>query len=199
MPYPFLRSFHRNLAGYGLRAGCCLVPQCTDAARAAASERALLLQDAAPVLSGKRARKEPAHFAAGPTQVNRSLKLHRAPQAVAAPEAPPPRRTRPGNILRAARRKEAKAAYIASLSKLADKTCTCHCIDLSWKMRRVVAVCAYARSLEYGSSPKSMSPLIMCRMETKDSSLNTPIITITLLTNLISWVKKFRMTCESCP
>ena len=27
MPYPFLRIFHRNLAGYGLRVGCCLVPQ----------------------------------------------------------------------------------------------------------------------------------------------------------------------------
>ena len=27
MPYPFLRIFHRNLAGYRLRAGCCFVPQ----------------------------------------------------------------------------------------------------------------------------------------------------------------------------
>ena len=27
MPYPFLRIFHRNLAGCGLRAGCCVVPQ----------------------------------------------------------------------------------------------------------------------------------------------------------------------------
>ena len=105
-----------------------------------------MLQDAAPVVSGKRVRKEPARFEAGPTQVNGSLKLHRAPEAAAAPKAPQAPRSRPDNKLRAARRKEAKAAYIASLSKLADETF----IDLSWKMRRVVAVCAYARSLECG-------------------------------------------------
>ena len=68
----------------------------TDAARAvaAASERTFLLQDAAPVLSGKRVRKEPARFEAGPTAVNGPRKLCRAPQAAAAPQAPPPPRTR---------------------------------------------------------------------------------------------------------
>ena len=105
-----------------------------------------MLQGATPVLSGKRVRKEPARFEAGPAQVHGPRNLDRAPQATAAPQAPPPPRTRPDNILRAARNKEAKAAYIDSLSKLADETF----IDLSWKMRRVVAVCAYARSLECG-------------------------------------------------
>ena len=41
----------------------------TKAARAAASERAFLLQDAAPVVSGKRVGKEPARFEAGASPV----------------------------------------------------------------------------------------------------------------------------------
>ena len=118
----------------------------TDAARAVASERAFLLQDAAPVVSGKPVRKGPARFEAGPTQVHGSRKLDRAPKAAAAPQAPQAPRTRPDNILQAARRKAAKAAYIASLSKLTDETF----IDVSWKMRRVVAECAYARCPEGG-------------------------------------------------